>query len=906
MFCHSCGEELKSNAVFCSNCGEKQEPSTESSSVPYVTDPVQPERPHSPNTYSQFQPAVQSTAGSNASNGKNKKKKRHPVRTAIALILVISILGSGYWMFLANDGRNNPFHKASPQIAALEEALSHLSDEDDDDGDGLNNYFEEQFKTDRNNPDTDGDGLSDYIEIAILKTDPLKTDTDGNGVDDGDEDTDDDGLTNLFEIEHATSPVLADTDFDGISDNKEMKKYKTDPNNRDTDGDGASDGWEITHKFDPLKINKSFSVTEREKADDGKSTASAKIKLSPEQAETLHINEITAHFFLNEDMPGYIAPAYDFSVYGDFKSAEISFKLDKSLLKSKAKPTIYWVNPDTQMLEEQPTTVKGTTVKATVTHFSQYIVADKRYVDTDKKFGSSDVSQYEDYDFDGYLNNEDPDPFVWDISDRDLAMCAGICYDDIPYCNDISLLSKERQKNLNSHFDGLQNLPMNDKNRVSADELKGWEILKVDENYNTDTGFSSTVFQKGNNIIVAFRGSEGELNPFTQHDWMNDFTSYLIGVSFQDEDAKNLLKNVLEKHKGNTVYVTGHSLGGHLAYTSVVGYDFPFAKVATFNAFGLSSLHDNLCISILKNRSVPINAFRVKNDMVSSLPITEHPGKTIMCSQEYFNGKLPEHSLYNFFDDLTPTSRNIKLAQKPNSSAPADNSQTGQQLPDNSQASSAKSPENPTGSIKITGLTPNTATAGQPESFSVTVDYSFSDALSCEINAGATTDSDPNTAVIYDQKTVTNASGTETLTFNCTPVKRADNIFVIYVEIALPGASAPLDSDAYSIPLSGSSYSGNFAIEGKWKQVGEDTHGQMQKGSIIVFGGVNCNVWSPQDTYAFYKEGDEYRLDISGLLFNTTMSYQVTVIDNDNIEIRPGSGSEYGTGAFAVKLKRVQ
>ena len=43
-----------------------------------------------------------------------------------------------------------------------------------------------------------------------------------------------------------------DTDMDGIADEDEERRYRTDPLNDDTDGDGVIDGWEITYGYDPL------------------------------------------------------------------------------------------------------------------------------------------------------------------------------------------------------------------------------------------------------------------------------------------------------------------------------------------------------------------------------------------------------------------------------------------------------------------------------------------------------------------------------------------------------------------------------------------------------------------------------------------------------------------------------
>lgn len=90
---------------------------------------------------------------------------------------------------------------------------------------------------------------------------------------------------------------------------------------------------------------------------------------------------------------------------------------------------------------------------------------------------------------------------------------------------------------------------------------------------------------------------------------------------------------------------------------------------------------------------------------------------------------------------------------------------------------------------------------------------------------------------------------------------------------------------------------GGFSIEGKWKNVGSTTFGQVQQGSIVAFDGKNCNVFSPKDTYAFYKDGKQYKLDCTGLLFSENLSFTVKVVDKDNIEIDTGSG--------VLKLKRV-
>ena len=72
-----------------------------------------------------------------------------------------------------------------------------------------------------NNPDTDGDGLT-MVQSGVqtdpsTTTDPLNTDSDGDGIDDGVEDANQNGSADTTETD-ASNP---DTDGDGIDDGTE-------------------------------------------------------------------------------------------------------------------------------------------------------------------------------------------------------------------------------------------------------------------------------------------------------------------------------------------------------------------------------------------------------------------------------------------------------------------------------------------------------------------------------------------------------------------------------------------------------------------------------------------------------------------------------------------------------------
>lgn len=105
------------------------------------------------------------------------------------------------------------------------------------------------------------------------------------------------------------------------------------------------------------------------------------------------------------------------------------------------------------------------------------------------------------------------------------------------------------------------------------------------------------------------------------------------------------------------------------------------------------------------------------------------------------------------------------------------------------------------------------------------------------------------------------------------------------------GNATKNDTKTYSVPSS-------FSIEGKWKSVGEYGFGQAQPGAIVVFDGTNCNFFSPKDTYAFYKENNQYKLDCTSFMSTDTLSFKVKIVDSNNIDILYGDK--------ITKLKKVQ
>lgn len=253
-------------------------------------------------------------------------------------------------------------------------------DQNDDDKDGLINYYEDYYGTDKAKADTDGDGLNDLIELTESETDPLHEYTDNSDLRDPDRDRDEDGLTNIEEINAGTGIAQEDSDFDGLKDGEEVKNYSTDPLNADTDGDGAEDGWEVANGYDPLTADQNFESTVVYTNESGNG-ARVTAQLDGNQLDSFRIEQ-SADPVIDDSKPGQLSDVLEISTEGQPKSAQLSIDFDADLLNDPAVvPVICYINPDTQMLEPLATTISGNTAVAELEHFSEYVLMNQADVD---------------------------------------------------------------------------------------------------------------------------------------------------------------------------------------------------------------------------------------------------------------------------------------------------------------------------------------------------------------------------------------------------------------------------------------------------------------------------------------------------------------------------------------------
>lgn len=408
----------------------------------------------------------------------------------------------------------------------------------DTDKDGLFDYVENILGTDINKQDSDGDNITDYQEAVVLGTDPLKTDTDVNGVSDYDKDEDKDGISNGEEIKLGLNPVGRDTDNDDINDYDELYKYHTDPLKTDTDADKADDKWEIDNGFDPLTPQETFDVTKQSESLD--LTASVQTVLQSQKAMTLSVEEDTDNPYLPKSIPGYLGNPFNFSVEGELEQpATISFKLPEDMDLNDVEPVIYYFNEETKQLEEIKTEIdyENGIAKAKVSHFSTYILLNKR-------------------EFDSVWNEDIRKPNE-EVPDRGLAIAFVIDRSASMDDNDASYLRTQLTKNFIDKLDGDKDegsvISFIAVSEVLTELTNDKAVLKnaVDTIVN-DSGYNSN---SGTNGSAGIKSALGQLEADTE-----DHDKYIVFMTDGEDNRHSYSYNSLineANDNGVTIYTIG-------------------------------------------------------------------------------------------------------------------------------------------------------------------------------------------------------------------------------------------------------------------------------------------------------------------------------------------------------------
>ncbi len=288
----------------------------------------------------------------------------------------------------------------------------------DTDQDGIEDYYELYYGCDTSLVDTDEDGLSDYYEIAVCLLDPTKMDSDEDGVQDGDEDIDIDGLTTLEELELETDPVYEDTDNDNVKDGDEVNIYFINPLLEDTDGDTLIDGDEIGLGLNPnltdtdgdgiLDCDEIFKQTYEYQVENEECVVEA-ISVQVSGAGYLQGNT-SIKSVMEEDtfcanVVGLVGEPFEITTTCEFEEATITFKIDKTKLGDTIFEDLMflWYDEENYEFVELDTNHNSHLgwVSVKTNHFSKYMIVDqKEWYDAwaeEKNYGIRGHENYDEY-----------------------------------------------------------------------------------------------------------------------------------------------------------------------------------------------------------------------------------------------------------------------------------------------------------------------------------------------------------------------------------------------------------------------------------------------------------------------------------------------------------------------------
>ncbi len=300
------------------------------------------------------------------------------------------------------DGEAEIIDYSLTEVVVDEDAVYIAANIDDDinwselpdsDGDGLPDEFEEKYDCDSLNPDSDGDGLPDGYEILNVGSDPANVHSLDTVLSDGEYDNDQDGLSNYEEYMLGTDPLMADSDYDGLSDGDEENTYGTDPLNPDTDGDGLPDGDEIALGLNPLiSDTDGDGVLDNEEMFNQSKTFNAgeddavvqQIDVAFEGTgyidSTTNVKSVMDVDWMCSNVVGLIGDPYDISSDSTITEGTITFHVAAGALGESSLDDliVLWYNEAEQRFEEMETVLDtvNSTLTVTVNHFSKYLIVD--------------------------------------------------------------------------------------------------------------------------------------------------------------------------------------------------------------------------------------------------------------------------------------------------------------------------------------------------------------------------------------------------------------------------------------------------------------------------------------------------------------------------------------------------
>lgn len=272
-------------------------------------------------------------------------------------------------------------------------------------------------------------------------------------------DEDGDGLSHANELLNKTDAFKYDTDSDGISDGDEVNNYNTNPCESDSDGDGIADGTEVALKLNPLNSHSDGVTHDTERKleavyEDFEDLFELKITSKVNMLSTVSVQTFDNDVI--SDPTGLISPVFDvqYDKQHSFDSAELIFNYSDADLSeiNEDDLTFLYINEKTGKYEVISSVVdkEKKIIVAKPTHFSAYVVGDKKSIAESVSFNISKISVT--YDNETYYANRKSNT-GFDVKKHGFAFsnfasnviegnCAGFTF--VSYLNFMSKLPIER------------------------------------------------------------------------------------------------------------------------------------------------------------------------------------------------------------------------------------------------------------------------------------------------------------------------------------------------------------------------------------------------------------------------------------------------------------------------------
>jgi hypothetical protein len=222
----------------------------------------------------------------------------------------------------------------------------------------------------------------------MIGYDPTMPDSDGDGITDGNEDFDNDNISNVQELDIVTYMESEDSDGDHLNDGDELYIYGTDPLVPDSDRDGINDGDEVTIGKDPAdgtdgttRVSQTLTRIINNSEDPAITSVTVSLSVAGRIDRVLDVNDYYNVDAYSTDVYGRIGSPINFECDESFDTANVVITYDESKLGDALEENlgVLWFDESTGFYVIQEQAIVDTdnnNITLDLNHFSTYVLVD--------------------------------------------------------------------------------------------------------------------------------------------------------------------------------------------------------------------------------------------------------------------------------------------------------------------------------------------------------------------------------------------------------------------------------------------------------------------------------------------------------------------------------------------------